>query len=411
MVQDLVDTLQAHPASGPAQDAGGPRRLDDLIPRWLQVGLVLSAILGLAGSLVHIPFHSVGSGDPVDVLDRIDVRGTRTFPARGKLLLTTASVSTSTLTVWEGLRVWLDPGEGTIPRDALYPPNEDPSDADLQNEIAIKESKVVGAVAAFRALGRTVSPDGARVIDTVKGAPADGVLRAGDRILRIDGVRLRTKELVIDAIGTSDVRGMMRTYVRVRRLRARLLGWLGGGGGAAARATIERSLGEIRTALLSALPVRRAGDPISVTIERRSRTRTFDLRMGKDPGGSDRSLLGVLLIASYDLPNDISIDTDRIVGPSAGLVFALGVVEVFTRQDLTRGRVIGVTGTIAASGAVGPIGAPDHKVRGALSEGATVFLVPKEEEAEARAAAPPSMTVIGVSTLSEAIQALRALKN
>ena len=102
-------------------------------------------------------------------------------------------------------------------------------------------------------------------------------------------------------------------------------------------------------------------------------------------------------------------------GPSAGLLFALGIVEKLAGDghggDLTGGRVIAGTGTIDAEGRVGPVGGVPLKTQAARRDGATVFLVPKEECAKAQAEKPDGLRLVPVTTLRQAVDALTALRD
>uniref|UniRef100_UPI00389AE905 S16 family serine protease n=1 Tax=Streptomyces alkaliphilus TaxID=1472722 RepID=UPI00389AE905 len=124
--------------------------------------------------------------------------------------------------------------------------------------------------------------------------------------------------------------------------------------------------------------------------------------------------------AGPDLPEDlgeldIELRLEDVGGPSAGLLFALGVVELLDGDgeggDLTGGRVIAGTGAIAPDGRVGSVGGVPLKTRAADRDGAEVFLVPSAECAEANRSAPDGLRVIPVSTLTDAVRALEALES
>jgi Lon-like protease len=105
----------------------------------------------------------------------------------------------------------------------------------------------------------------------------------------------------------------------------------------------------------------------------------------------------------------VRIEAKRIAGgPSAGLMFTLAVYDLLSPEDLTGGWIIAGTGTIALDGAVGPIGGAPQKIAGAEWAGADYIIVPREHAEEARRVAR-TITIIPVSTVQEAIDALRAL--
>ncbi|NWF30119.1 hypothetical protein HW130_28325 [Streptomyces sp. PKU-EA00015] len=109
----------------------------------------------------------------------------------------------------------------------------------------------------------------------------------------------------------------------------------------------------------------------------------------------------------------VSLHLADVGGPSAGLLFSLGIVAKIDGDgaggDLTGGRNIAGTGTITADGKVGPVGGVSLKTQAAKRDGATVFLVPKDECADAQAELPSGMRLIPVTTLKGAVDSLRAL--
>ncbi|MFJ9420167.1 S16 family serine protease [Streptomyces sp. NPDC101227] len=116
-------------------------------------------------------------------------------------------------------------------------------------------------------------------------------------------------------------------------------------------------------------------------------------------------------------PKDIKVKLSLadVGGPSAGLMFALGIVDKLAGDgkggDLTGGRIIAGTGTISAGGKVGAVGGVPLKTQAARRDGATVFLVPKQECADAAAELPRGMRLIPVTTLDGAVGALKALNS
>jgi PDZ domain-containing protein len=119
--------------------------------------------------------------------------------------------------------------------------------------------------------------------------------------------------------------------------------------------------------------------------------------------------VGVTLASTAKFQVKIALD-DRIGGPSAGLMFALGILEKLGTDDLTGGRFVAGTGTIDVSGAVGPIGGIPLKLIAAKDKGATAFLVPAGNCAEASRKPPAGLRLIKVDSLSSAISALDALR-
>lgn len=339
---------EAEPVEEPARGRG--RILKPLLGAALAVTLV--------GNLVHVPYYSLGPGPATDVLSLIQIRGARVHESDGEMLLMTASLSNAELTIFEYLWTFVDPSLEAVKAELIVPPGSSDVLQDAENLRAIEESKVNAERAAFLALGMPVRQlEGARVLTLFPGAAATDVLQPGDLVVSLDGSAVVGPAALVDA-------------VRAHRI----------------------------------------GDVVRVGYRRDGvlRTRTVELKGAlSDPRISS---LGVTVIDAFRFPARIEIDTARIGGPSGGLVFALAIVEALGPADLTRGRKVAVTGTIdleEGRALVGPIGAITEKVRAAEQAGATIFIVPEPNAAEALAAAPDSMRIIGVGSLAQAVRALR----
>lgn len=329
--------------------------------RWWRLGFIVVAIgvaLGLIGAYVQIPYYSLGPGPAENVAELVHVEGQRVYSSAGGFFLTTVAVSTRPVSLFEALVGWVDPAVSLVPRSALIRPGLTDQQQDAYNSLDMEESKYAALLASLRTVGIDTSPlSGARVIGVAGGFPAEGKLKQGDIITAVDGMLIRDPMSAI------------------RRVIAKPVG---------SPVTVEVRRGERRLAV----EVRTVPSPL------------------KEDGG--RPVLGVRLAPAVRLPFGVTIDSQNIGGPSAGLAFALALVDVITPEDLTRGHLVAVTGTIGSDGTVGPVGGVAFKVVAAEREGADVFLVPKREVEEANDAAKHAK-VIGVATLAEAISALRNL--
>jgi PDZ domain-containing protein len=121
-------------------------------------------------------------------------------------------------------------------------------------------------------------------------------------------------------------------------------------------------------------------------------------------------VVGVGVSETYKFPFQVKINIGNIGGPSAGLMFALGIMDKLTPSGLTGGRFIAGTGEISANGVVSPIGGIQQKMAGARAAGATVFLTPAANCPDAAGAVPQGMRLIKVSTLAGAVRDLKALR-
>jgi PDZ domain-containing protein len=330
-------------------------------PSWLRLVLVTVAIglaLGLVGAYVSIPYYSLGPGPARNVAELVHVSGERVYPSSGRFFLTTVAVSTRPVSLFEAVVAWIDPAVSVVPRRALVQPGLTDQQQDQYNALDMEESKYAAVLAATRAVGINAPPlPGARVIGVAAGFPAEGKLKQDDLIVAVDGVNVTNPEAAVRPIVAKPV-----------------------------------------------------GSSITLVVVRGDRRVTTEIRTVASPRVEDhgRPVLGVRLAPAFRLPFAVTIDSQNIGGPSAGLAFALTLVDAITAEDFTRGHRVAVTGTIDSEGRIGPVGGVAFKVVAAEHEGADVFLVPADEVKEAKRAAKKAK-VIGVATLSEAIAALREL--
>jgi PDZ domain-containing protein len=160
-------------------------------------------------------------------------------------------------------------------------------------------------------------------------------------------------------------------------------------------------------ALSEALAATRPGQNVTVTYRRDGQESNAAVSLGRSED-RPQGLLGVRP-AVEPRTGDIRISLGDIGGPSAGLMFALAVVDKLSPGELTGGRFVAGTGAIDATGDVSPIGGIPFKMRAARDAGATVFLVPDDNCAEAAANAPAGLQLVRVTGLGDAVHQLEAL--
>ncbi|MFE0802307.1 S16 family serine protease [Streptomyces sp. NPDC058812] len=131
-------------------------------------------------------------------------------------------------------------------------------------------------------------------------------------------------------------------------------------------------------------------------------------QMKESQDAATTAALGYLDLDAADV--DVELRLEDVGGPSAGLLFSLGIVDKLSAGDLTGGQVIAGTGTISTGGEVGAVGGVPLKTQAARRDGATVFLVPKAECSDARAELPQGLRLIPVTTLKGAVDSLNALE-
>ncbi len=325
----------------------------------IALGLVLAAVLGLAGATVRVPFVALGDGPTFDVLGDqsghpiIDVSGpVPTYPTSGQLRMTTVAV-TSQVTLFGAIAMWVTGSHEVVPREQVYPGGQSSQQVDAENTRQFSQSESNAQTAALRYLGY---PATVQVGDVTSPGPSQGLLDPGDRLLAVAGRAVTTPQDVVDAVG-----------------------------GIA------------------------PGTPVVVRIQRGGQTSDVTVIAGTRPGDPTRGYLGITAAAEVVSPATIKIGLADVGGPSAGLIFATAIVDKLTPGDLTGGKDVAGTGTIDADGRVGPIGGIRFKLDAARADGATAFLVPAGNCSEAVRTAPSGLVLARVSDLREGVSAVQDL--
>ncbi|HEV3365458.1 MAG TPA: PDZ domain-containing protein [Acidimicrobiia bacterium] len=324
----------------------------------VSLGVLLLIVPVLAGVFIQVPYYLISPGEARGVAELIKVKGdgAKTFPPKGKILFTTVSLG-SEVSVFEALAGWLDDEVEVVPEERITggAPRKEVRQQNIQ---AMVDSKLTATKVALERLGYRVSVngDGALVMDVKPGDPADGHLQVGDVIKTVDGEAVTLHDQVVS---------------KVRQ--------------------------------------HKPGDAIAIGFNRGGADKTVELKSIADPEGNAR--IGVVLQTHnlrYDFPVEVDIETGLVGGPSAGLAFTLALIDDLTEGELTGGRNVAVTGTIDAAGNIGQVGGVTQKTVTARDAGAIAFLVPPEEEKDARKFAG-KMEIIPVRTLADALAALHRL--
>jgi PDZ domain-containing protein len=327
------------------------------------VAAVCLAILILVTVLVPVPYVALSPGPTFNTIGSyqgkalISISGTRTYQTVGHLDMVTVSETGGAfggLTFGQALFGVASTGTVVLPRALLYPDNQSSAQVQQQGAQEFSASQSDATAAALHYLGIPVT-DRVYVSSVVSGAPADGKLHAGDIILAIDG----TKIINPDQVGI---------LVRARHPGDRLL------------FTVDRS-----------------GLHLPVVVV-----------AGRNPQEPTRTHVGILGDTMFTGPFPIKFQLDDVGGPSAGLMFALGIVDELTPGELNGGAFIAGTGTISPDGQVGPIGGINQKVIAARGAGARLFLAPADNCSDFGGSVPTGITVASVHTLTDAINAINA---
>ncbi|MDX6355976.1 MAG: Lon-like protease [Streptomyces sp.] len=341
-----------------------PRRTATLLASTLTLIALLCVAL-----LAPTPYSEMSPGPTVNTLGDyggstvISITGHKTYPATGNLNMTTVRVTGAdySMNLVEAMFGWERHDDKVVEHDTLYPQGQTAEESDQQNAEEFSESQDSAKVAALEELGYTV-PSRVIVAAVVKDGASDGVLHAGDVIKAVDGTAITAADQVATQV-TKHKPGEKVTFTVIRA--------------ADAKANSTKT------------------EQVTIT------TRT------SHDDGPTRAVVGIQAGIEHIFPFTIDIKLADVGGPSAGMMFALGIVDKLTPGNLTGGKFVAGTGTIDDNGKVGPIGGISLKTIGARDKGAKYFLTPADNCEEAAKDVPSGLTLVKVSTLDDAMAALK----
>jgi Lon-like protease len=330
---------------------------------WLM--LAITGVLALGLALLPAPYVIDNPGPTYDTLGTVEtqagemalisISGAPTYDVSGQLRLTTVTRSGNpeSLPGWlDVVMGWLDPTRTVIPVDSAYPPgvtfeqNREAARIEMQNS----QQESVAAALSYAGIPYTSL---LVVTQAMEGGPSEGVLLPEDVILSANGI-------LVDDVST-----------------------------------LREIIAESGTL-----------SPLTLMIERGGRLQTIEIVPRMSEGETRVPVIGILVSGRYEFPIEVEIALENVGGPSAGLIFALGVVDKLSATDLTGGMVVAGTGTINADGQVGSIGGVRHKMYGAHNDGASIFLTPVGNCDDVRGHIPDGLTVIPVASLGDAVDSL-----
>ena len=351
-----------------SQPAPAPASMPEPSLPWRTVVLLMSAfatvLLGSVVMLLPVPYVVLRPGPAINTLGSegghplISITGHTSYPAKGTLDLTTVTVSGgpgSRLLLLDAFKAWFDDTLTVAPEKAVYPPGESVETSRAQDQQDMVTSQESATVAALRELGIPVPAT--ITVDGVDGAPAGSPLRAKD---------------VITAVGGTPVTDLVALATRMQQVTP--------------------------------------GSTVSVTVKRDGAEKVLQVpTKAYDSAGTRRAIFGIRVDPSFHPPFQVTIRIDNVGGPSAGTMFALGIIDLLTPGDLTGGEKIAGTGTIDVDGTVGPIGGIRQKLNGARRVGTDWFLAPADNCDEVVGHVPDGLHVVRIATLHDAHQAVEQI--
>ncbi len=359
----------------PGEEPPPPPRRWSPRARWAAaiVGVVLVGLV-TAGLLVKLPYYTLSPGSSRATEPLISVEGAETFDAPGNVDFLTVSLREATPV--ELLAAWINPAVDVKSRDEILG-TQSPEENRQVNLQMMSDSKDAATYQALYRLGYDIptSGSGAVVARVEQGSPADGKLKVGDVITSVNGTPVKLNSDLVSVIGAEPPGTELTMEVT----------------------TLD--LPELRETGEGTEP----GDGTEP-----GQTRTVQVTLGARPDDPAKGFLGVSTFTrdlTFDFPVQVTIDSGRVGGPSAGLAFTLGLLDVLTPDSITGGLKIATTGTMSLDGSVGPVGGVHQKVVAAKREGVELMLVPSSELDEARTYAD-GLRIEPVDDLDQALAVL-----
>jgi PDZ domain-containing protein len=325
----------------------------DILSIAVLVGVLVVAPLGATS-----PYFVITPGGTYDIGSRLRIPEAQQRPM-GRMAFTAVYESEANWS--EVARAQVFGQAEDVPAAAVRPPGTTQEQLNQTNKRLIDESKPIAAVVALRAAGYPVdiTGQGAQVESILRGMPADGVLKVGDVIVAVDGQPVDTTNALIALVRRHQV-----------------------------------------------------GEQVTLSVRRDGGQQDVQLATGNSPTEPGRPIIGITIstyLFDVHMPFAVDVESDNVGGPSAGFMFALGILDAVTDGDLTRGYYVVGTGTIAADGTVGAVGGAAEKALAAEQDGAQLFLVPKNDSDEARRWVK-RLRIVPVERFEDAIQNLCALE-
>ncbi|PLT27692.1 SepM family pheromone-processing serine protease [Peribacillus deserti] len=286
--------------------------------------IVMIVILG--STFITLPFYVTKPGMAEELDPVVHVEGG--YESKGEFMLTTIRMGKANIYTYLIAKF--------SKYQELYPINQIRNEDETDEEYNVRQlnmmegSKESAIEVAYKKAGQTVQSkfNGIYVMHVVEKLPAYGVLEPGDRIVKLNGKSFRSSKEFI-----------------------------------------------------AYLSKKQAGEEISISIERNNKPMNEKMKLAPLPGQKGRVGIGISLVDDKDLTTEpkVTVNSEKIGGPSAGLMFTLEIYDQLTEADITKGRKIAGTGEIFPDGTVGPIGGIDQKIVAADKSGAEIFFAPNEK--------------------------------
>jgi PDZ domain-containing protein len=324
------------------------------------LGVMAAAVITVFATVVFVPTgqYAYVPNKAKALSDRVEVEGEKPQDDKGGIYYVDVNVRQANWLEW--LIPFVRPDGATlVPESEIVPPGSTRGIERTASLAAMARSEEVAAAVALREAGYEVNavPRGTIVEAIATDVPALDVLRPGDVIIEAGGKPVRTPIALREAVATV-----------------------------------------------------KPGESLAMRVRRDNKLLDLTVPTIENPSEPGHPVIGIRIAqaAKIDLPLDVEIDLGDVGGPSAGLPFALDILQSLGR-DIDRGYNVAATGEIELDGTVGSIGGMKQKVFGARSAGADVFIVPAGDNAEEARRYAGNLRIIAVETFQQALQELATL--
>ncbi|MEH7493280.1 SepM family pheromone-processing serine protease [Neobacillus niacini] len=287
---------------------------------------IVIALMMIAGIFFSLPYYVSKPGIAKELAPIIQVAdGTE---GKGSFMLTTVRMGRAN--IYSYVEAKLFDYVELYPVEAILHETETQDEYNARQLHMMAGSKLNAIEVAYKKAGYPVEYlyKGVYVVQVVPDMPADGKLLSGDRITQVDGQDFPSSESFIEYVGE-----------------------------------------------------KKAGDQVELTITREDKTKTVKVSVEPFKDDPKKIGIGISLVDDKEIIVNpkVTVKTDEIGGPSAGLMFSLEIYDQLMEEDFTKGYKIAGTGTIDPEGSVGPIGGIDQKIVAADKAGAEIFFAPNEK--------------------------------
>ncbi|RSD28128.1 SepM family pheromone-processing serine protease [Mesobacillus subterraneus] len=326
---------------------------------------ILAAVLLMASALYYLPYYVSKPGMAKELEPIIEVEGG--YEEEGSFMLTTVRMGRAN--IYSYIIAKMSKYQELYPVEDIRAENESDEEYNIRQLHMMDNSKTVAIEVAYKKAGIPVEYNykGVYVLRIMEGMPAEGKLMPGDLVFEVDGNEFESSDDFIAYISS-----------------------------------------------------KKPGDIVQLAYKRNGKTNNVEVPLKALDDGSERPVVGIQLVddKEIDVDPDVTVHSEEIGGPSAGLMFSLEIYNQLIEEDLTKGYEIAGTGTMSSDGTVGRIGGIQQKVVAADKAGAEIFFAPFEKGAkgsnyeEAMIAAKDiktKMKIVPVDTFEEAVSYLENL--